>query len=198
MAGDKPDSFQCGPFEVARNPSVSQFVEKLNRLREAVDQCRIQPGVGYTINRSPGGTSLSIKTSSEATATTDKRPFALSIRKKGEKYEFYVATGIINNGPRVDNLEKWVAFSSSAPAIIYLEARLTDLQITSATIKTKNQDGLLKAVEISGGKQVYARIAIGFYSGSGETFNVVQNVLTNINFRNVCFDGFPAVTLGQE
>lgn len=61
MPSEKPDSFQCGPFEVARNPDVRTFVEKLNRLREAVDSCRLQPGVGYTLTRSPGGTTLSIK-----------------------------------------------------------------------------------------------------------------------------------------
>jgi hypothetical protein len=42
VPNEKPDSFQCGPFEVARNPDVRQFVEKLNRLREAVDACRVQ------------------------------------------------------------------------------------------------------------------------------------------------------------
>jgi hypothetical protein len=198
MASDKPDSFQCGQFEVAKNPNVSQFVEKLNRLREAVDQCRIQPGVGYTINRSPGGTSLSIKNSSETTATINKRPFSLSIRKKDKNYEFYVTTGILNNGTKIDNLEKWVSFNSTPPTIIYLEAKLSDLGIISATIKSKSQDEVFKTIEISGGKQEYARIAIGFYAGSGETFSIVQNVMTNISLTNLCFDGFPAVNLAQE
>jgi hypothetical protein len=198
MASDKPDSFQCGPFAVASNPNISVFVDKLNKLREAIDQCRIQPGVGYTFTRSSGGTTLSIKTGSGGSVTTDKRPFAISVRKKSGKYEFLVATGILNNAAKINNLEQWVAFSAEPPTTIYLEAKLTDLQITSATIKSKQQDGLLKTVEISGGKQEYARIAIGFYSGTGNTFNIVQNVVTNINLTNVCFDGFPAVTLGPE
>ena len=87
MASDKPDSFQCGAFEVAKNPNVSQFVEKLNRLREAVDQCRLQPGVGYTLNRSSGGTTLSIQAGSAIQSVSPVNPFALSIRKKDKKYQ---------------------------------------------------------------------------------------------------------------
>jgi hypothetical protein len=197
VASDIPDSFQCGAFEVAKNPNVSQFVEKLNRLREAVDQCRLQPGVGYTLNRSSGGTTLSINTGSQA-AQANKRPFEISIRKKDTKYEFYIATGILNNGTAIDNLEKWVAFDAQPPVVIYLEAKLSNLEITSVTVKSKKQDGLLETIEISGGKQTYARIALGFYAGSGKTFNIVQNVFTNINTTNVCHDGFPALSLSQE
>lgn len=61
MASEKPDAFQVGAFQVAKNPDVRTFVEKLNRLREAVDQCRLQDGVGYTVSRSSGGTTLTIR-----------------------------------------------------------------------------------------------------------------------------------------
>ena len=60
MAFDQPDSFQIGPFEVRQNPSPRELAEKLNKLREAVEQLRIQPGPGYTINRTRGGTTIQI------------------------------------------------------------------------------------------------------------------------------------------
>lgn len=199
MAGEKPDSFQCGAFEVSRNPNVLQFVEKLNRLREAIDQCRLQPGVGYTLNRSSGGTTLSIKTSSGVAEPAVKRPFALSVRKKDKKYEFYVTTGSLNNSVKIDNLEKWVKIDSAVPAVIYLEVKINNLEAGSATIKSKRQDDLLKTIEMSSGKQTYARMAIGFYASSdNKSFYVVQNVVTNIKLTNVCYDGYPALALSPE
>jgi len=198
MASNTPDSFQCGPFEVTRSPDVRQFVEKLNRLREAVDAYRIQPGVGYTLNRSSGGTSLTINSSSAATPAVTKRPFALSVRKKENKYQFYVTTGIFYNGTTIANLEQWVDFDTDPPAIIYLEAVLNNLAVQSATIKSQKQDETFKTVEMSGGKQAFARIALGSYSGSENSFAIVQNVMTNVYLSNVCFNGFPAVVIRQE
>ena len=198
MASDRPDSFQCGAFEVAKNPNVSQFVEKLNRLREAVDQCRLQPGVGYTLNRSSGGTTLSIQAGSAITSVSPVNPFALSIRKKDKKYQFYVKTGLINNGIKIENIEKWVDTDAEAPFIIYLEAELTDLVMKKASLKSQKQDDVFKTVEINGDKQKAARIAIGFYSGTNKTFEIIQNVKTNLNVKNVCFDGYPAVTFVGE
>jgi hypothetical protein len=199
MAGEKPDSFQCGAFEVSKNPNVLQFVEKLNRLREAIDQCRLQPGVGYTLNRSSGGTTLSIKTSSGIAEPAVKRPFALSIRKKDKKYEFYVTTGSVNIPVKIENLEKWVKIDSSVPAVIYLEVQINSLVVESATIKSNAQNYLIKTIEMGGGKQTFARMVIGFYvSGGNNSFYVVQNVVTNIKLTNVCYDGYPALALSPE
>jgi hypothetical protein len=91
-----------------------------------------------------------------------------------------------------------VDFDTDPPAIIYLEAVLNNLAVQSATIKSKKQDETFKTVEMSGGKQAFARIALGSYSGSEKSFAIVQNVMTNVNLSNVCFNGFPAVVIRQE
>lgn len=196
MPSEKPDSYQCGPFEVARNPNVLQFVDKLNKIREAVDQCRIQPGVGYTINRSSGGTTLSIQANSSAKSSTIAKPFAISIRTKNKKYQFYVKTGLINNGIKITNIEKWVDFEP--PVIIYLEGELTDLVMSKASLKTQKYDGVFKTIEMNNGKQKAAKIAIGTYAGANKKFEIIQNVRTNLNVTNVCFDGYPAVAFVGE
>ena len=196
MASDKSDSFQCGPFEVASNPSVTQFADKLNRLREALDQCRIQPGVGYTLARSSGGTSLTIKTSSGSSAAEDLHPFKIKVRKKDNKYEFFVIQGTIaNNEKIVTNQEEWVKFN--APARIYLEATITNGAISTATLKTQTPDKELELVTIASGAQTQARITIGLYlDPDGEKiFKIIQNVRANIKTNVVCSDGYPALLM---
>jgi hypothetical protein len=201
MASDKPDSFQCGPFEVARNPNVSQFVEKLNRLREAIDQCRIQPGVGYNVNRSSGGTTLTIKTESASTPAVQDHPFKLQVRKKEDAYEFKVGPGtVLFNANQPDNINTWVGFDS-APARIYLEAKISELNITELTFKAKNSDEEFPRTEISSGEQTFARITIGLYvptSTGGTDFRVIQNVRTEILAPLFAFNGYPAIELTQE
>jgi hypothetical protein len=196
MASDKSDSFQCGPFEVASNPSVTQFADKLNRLREALDQCRIQPGVGYTLARSSGGTSLTIKTGSGSTAAEDLYPFKIKIRKKDTKYQFFVIQGTIaSNEKVVTNQEEWVDFE--APARIYLEATITDGAISTATLKTQPPGQVLELVTISAGAQTQAKITIGQYLDpeGAKNFQIIQNVRSNISTRLVCSDGYPALLM---
>lgn len=201
MASDKPDSFQCGPFEVARNPNVSQFVEKLNRLREAVDQCRLQPGVGYTLNRSSGGTSLTIKNNAGGVSAPLEHPFKLKIRQKqNTTFELWCNPGLVGDGKvKTDNTEKWVTFQNSAR--IYLEASISDLSIQTLTIKTQDPNKEFKRTEISGGKQSYARISLGLYVPEYEgskTYKIIQNVTTDIMTPLFCFSGYPALALTQE
>jgi len=201
MPSEKPDSFQCGPFEVASNPNVSQFVEKLNRLREAVDACRIQPGVGYNVSRSSGGTTLTIKSESVSSPAEEDHPFKLQVRKKEDAYEFKVGPGTVqNNGIQPDNISTWVGFNS-APARIYLEAKISDLEITELTFKAKNSDEELKRTEIESGEQSAARITIGLYvpsSPGGTDFRVIQNVKTDIMTPLFAFNGYPSIQLTQE
>jgi hypothetical protein len=197
MASDRPDSFQCGSFEVAQNPNVTQFVEKLNRLREAVDQCRIQPGVGYTLTRSGGGTSLTIKTGSGALGA-DLYPFKIKIRQKDKKYQFYISSGYVgSNLVIVKNQESWVKFEP--PSTIYLEAKIVDLKITELEFKTKKYSEALEPVEINE-KQTASRIIIGFYHDpDGEkNYQLIQNVKTNILVKLKCSDGYPALIMTQE
>jgi hypothetical protein len=203
MASNTPDSFQCGPFEVTRSPDVRQFVEKLNRLREAVDAYRIQPGVGYTLNRSPGGTVLSIRQDGGSAAATYEHPFKLSVRKKDNQYQFFALQGTVgNNQKKVDNIEKWVDFNPNQPsARIFLEATITDLAIDKLTLKTQASDAELARTEIKAGKQSVARISIGLYvptQADKKDYRIIQNVTTNIMTPLFCYSGYPALSLTQE
>lgn len=201
MANEKPDSFQCGPFEVARNPDVRSFVEKLNRLREAVDQCRVQDGVGYTVIRSSGGTTLSIRPAVGGAAAPFDHPFKLSVKKTQDEYQFFAMQGTVgNNQVKVDNMEKWVTFK--APARIYLEAAINDdLTITGLTLKSQEADKELARTEIQDGKQSVARISIGLYvptQADKKDYRIIQNVTTNIMTPLFCYSGYPALALTQE
>jgi hypothetical protein len=199
MPSELPDSFNCGPFVTARNPDVGLFVDKLNRLREAVDACRIQPGVGYTLTRSSGGTTLTIRDSSGVAEQT-QHPFKLKVRKNGDAYEFWATQGQVGNGEvQTSNMEKWVSFK--APARIYIEAQITDLSVTSIELKTKTPTEVLKRTEIQGGKQAYARISVGLYveaTTGKKDYQVVQNVRTDIMSQLLCYNGYPALVLTQE
>lgn len=96
MAFDQPDSFQIGPFEVRRNPSPQELAEKLNRLREAVEQCRLQPGPGYTVSRTRGGTTLQILARPGAAPAANACPFGVTLTTASSGYTATVAPGTIN------------------------------------------------------------------------------------------------------
>lgn len=203
MPNEKPDSFQVGSFEVARNPDVRQFVEKLNRLREAVDICRLQDGVGYTVSRSTNGTTLAIKASGGRIAAPYEHPFKLQVRQKDDRYQFFVSQGTVgNNDTKTDNIETWVDFEPNQPsARVFLEAEIKELQIQRLKLKTQPASDELKRTEIDGGRQTKARISIGIYvptEPGKKDYRVVQNVTTNIMTPLFCFSGYPALSLTQE
>jgi len=204
MPNEKPDSFQCGPFEVARNPDVRTFVEKLNRLREAVDSCRLQPGVGYTVNRSTNGTVLALRPAAAATAPArPPHPFQLEVRRQGQRYQFFVSQGTVgNHDKKTENIETWLDFDPNHPETrIYLEADINELQIQRLQLKTQPVNDELKRTEIDGGQQTQARISIGIHvpTEPGKTdYRVIQNVTTNIMTPLFCFNGYPALALTQE
>jgi hypothetical protein len=96
MAFDQPDSFQIGPFEVRPNPSPRELAEKLNKLREAVEQVRIQPGPGYTINRTRGGTTIQLLSRS-GSAVRETCPFDVTIASAdSSNYAVMVSPGTLN------------------------------------------------------------------------------------------------------
>jgi hypothetical protein len=200
MSYEKPDSFQCGAFSVAKNPDVTQFVDKLNRLREMVDSCRIQQGTGYTFTRSSGGTTLSIKTASEASSVA-AHPFKLDVRTTTTAYEFKVGPGTVqNNAIQPNNINAWVGFTP-VPARIYLEAVISDLEITSMTFKAQAAATALTRTAVTSGAQSFARITIGLYQATtsgGTDYRVVQNVKTDIMTPLFAFNGYPAIQLTQE
>ena len=96
MAFDQSDSFQIGSFEVRKNPSPQELADKLNRLREAVDQLRIQPGPGYLVNRTRGGTTLQILSKAGTSATTETCPFDVSSVVSGSSLLLTVEPGTLN------------------------------------------------------------------------------------------------------
>jgi len=197
MPSEKPDSYQCGAFEIASNPNVTQFVEKLNRMREAVDSCRIQPGVGYDIIRTTGGTVLSIKNANNR-AGADIYPFKIETRQKDKKYQFFVHLGYVgSNSVKAKNQEKWVDFIP--PARIYLEATIDDLTVTALEFKTNKHDETLEPVAIAE-KQTASRIAIGMFFDPEDkkNYQLTQNVRTNLFLKLICADGYPALFMLQE
>lgn len=203
MPFELADSFGCGPFVTARNPDVPQFVDKLNKLREAVDQCRIQPGVGYTLNRGPGGTTLSIKAGGGGVSALVEHPFKLQVRIQKNKHQFYVTQGMVgDNKKSASNADTWVDFTTKTPsARIYLEAELSEMLIEKLTLKTMEPDLEFNRAEIVDGQQKYARISIGSYVPTDKTkadYRIVQNVTTDLVTPLFCYDGYPAFLLAQE
>jgi len=204
MPSDKPDSFQCGPFEVSRSPNIGLFVEKLNRLREAIDSCRILPGVGYDFSRGPNGTVLTIRPShgqGQSSAAQGRHPFQLSFRTTKEKTtEFYVEDGIVgNNSVKTDGLTSWTNFIS--PARIYLEAKISDTKISSLSVKSQPVKDAMERITTQQGVQTFARISVGTIapaSAESKTLVVVQNITTDLLSPILCVNGVPAVLLTQE
>ena len=120
MAFTEADSFQIGAFEVARNASARDLAEKLNRLREAVDQCRLQPGVGYTLNRGPGGTTLSIAAGGGGgAAVPDPHPWQVTVETRDRRRYFRVTPGSVLDGVSVQNLDSLVAIPENSPGNIH-------------------------------------------------------------------------------
>jgi hypothetical protein len=190
MASEKPDSFQCGPFEVARNPNVSQFVEKLNRLREALDACRIQPGVGYDVNRSSGGTTLSIKKGQGGNQAEEMHPFKIYVRKKDKKWEAKIQKESAFYSPsetEITGLDEWSEIGVKDLCQIYLEAKISSHEIQSAKINFTGESTSLIDPADGAAEQTATRIPLGTVSKDG---TIVQNVRTNVRTNLSCLNGF--------
>jgi hypothetical protein len=190
MASEKPDSFQCGPFEVARNPNISQFVEKLNRLREAIDQCRIQPGVGYKLSRSSGGTTLSINTGQSGSVATDPHPFKIYARKKNNQWEAKVQKESELYVPfkmGISKLDEWTKIGNKEVCQIYLDAKISDLKIQSAKIDFSGESKSLVDPAQGEGAQTATRIPLGSIAKDG---TITQSVKTHVRTNLGCMNGF--------
>jgi hypothetical protein len=190
MPSEKPDSFQCGPFEVASNPNVSQFVEKLNRLREAVDACRIQPGVGYTLNRSSGGTTLSISTGQGGVVAIDPYPFKIYARKKNNQWEAKIQKESELYAPSkrdISGLDEWTRIGDKEVCQIYLEAKISNLNIQSAKIDFSGESQSLVDPSEGQGVQTATRIPLGSIARDG---TITQSVKTHVRTNLGCLNGF--------
>jgi hypothetical protein len=190
VASDKPDSFQCGAFEVAKNPNVSQFVEKLNRLREAVDQCRLQPGVGYTLNRSSGGTSLTISTGQGGVVAPDIHPFKIFARMKDNKMQAKIQKESELYDPvkkDITGLDEWNNIGNSEICQIYLEAKISDHKIQSAKIDFSGSSKSLVDPSDGQSAQTATRIPLGSITKKGV---ITQSVKTHLRTNLGCLNGF--------
>jgi hypothetical protein len=116
MAFDQPDSFQIGPFEVRQNPSPRELAEKLNKLREAVEQVRIQPGPGYTVNRTRGGTTIQILSRPGGSGAAETCPFDVSLQVSGSNYKIKVEPGTLN-GLYATNYADCLSFASTTLSV---------------------------------------------------------------------------------
>jgi len=194
VPNEKPDSFQCGSFEVARNPDVRQFVDKLNRLREAVDACRLQDGVGYTVSRSTNGTVLSIKPSTGGTVVAERdHQFKVSVRTKDgqtqfrvfrESFLFWTTGGAI--GPEtIGGLDQW------------LETPLpTDVRLR---VRHNNSFDFVSAVVEASNLPIYAPNETSIQLARiNESKRVVQSVFSFVRARNACLNGAPAIVLDTQ
>lgn len=199
MPNEKPDSFQCGPFEVARNPDVRSFVEKLNRLREAVDACRVQPGVGYTVSRSSGGTTLSIKASAGGVAApSDPHPFQVTTSVQQETIHFTVHKESYVGGDYVPKAGEAIStgqrkISSGSPIYIWLNAKIGE-QLEVTALKLESGLELPKAFLPEGdGPQTDANLVLATLTSRG----IVQAVRQNLVMVLVNLAGYPAVYPAQ-
>lgn len=194
----KPDSFQCGPFEVARNPDVRTFVDKLNRLREAVDSCRLQPGVGYTFSRSANGTVLNIQPRTGGGGTEDVFPFQVTFTIRDEEVFFRVhpESGTVGNleverlgeeistgQPDLDTSIRIILSADVSPGPV-----ITRLYLRSQPVDEDFFDfepGQLDELA----PQTRANIILATLSKEG----VVQNVRTHLTYTLGSSNGFPAL-----
>jgi hypothetical protein len=192
VASNKPDSFQCGPFEVARNPDVRSFVEKLNCLREAVDACRIQSGVGYTVNRSSGGTTLSINAGSAPAVPEQIFPFKVIISSQNNNIQASCLQGFVDGKPLIsENLKKPVITIKDS-SIIFIEAIISNFSVSSISLKSQSiQEGKFESYEFEGENQTKSKIIIASYYNK----QLIQGIKTNLATKLVNYNGYPAVSI---
>jgi len=190
MPSELPDSFGCGPFVAARNPDVGLFVDKLNKLREAVDACRIQPGVGYTFNRSAGGTSLNIKTGDGSSAPQEVHPFKIYVRSKDKKLQAKIQNESLLLSPeqtKITGLNAWNNIGEKDICYLYLEAQINNHIIQSAKIDFSGESTSLVDPANGLSAQTATRIPIGSITKDGL---ITQSVKTHVRTELGCLNGF--------
>lgn len=203
MPSEKPDSFQCGAFEVARNPDVRSFVEKLNRLREAVDQNRLQPGVGYTVSRAPGGTVLSIKPGGGSAEAPVRHPWKVELGSDSsgyffrvEKQSFLSSSGFVGFVP-VGNLGVKISLGVKTldqAHLCVLRISVSGINATDAVIESVREADFPGIIFPQDGPQTVSRTILASASKDG----LVQNVTKNLTLVLVNNAGFAAVAAVQD
>jgi hypothetical protein len=202
VPNEKPDSFQCGTFEVSRNPDVRQFVEKLNRLREAVDACRVQPGVGYTVNRSSGGTVLSIKAGGAGSPVPpDPYPFQVEWFKEDDEFCFRIQedSRLFPSGKIVSQAGETIRTGIrevTEDILILLRVKVTiDFEgsdpVQSTELLARRLSVFAGRVEpASGGAQTHASAVLATVTPQN---GLVQNVRTHLSMDWTNYAGYSAL-----
>ena len=75
------------------------FADKLNRIVSELRASTLQPGIGYRVMRTPGGTVLEIDSTSSVPGTSGTYycPFEVTDATDGEKEQFRIKFGLIGN-----------------------------------------------------------------------------------------------------
>ncbi|NBQ64098.1 MAG: hypothetical protein EBS49_00940 [Verrucomicrobia bacterium] len=143
MASDQSDSFQIGAFQVRENPSNLTLADKLNRIREAIDQVRLQPGPGYTLSRTRGGTTIQILSRQGSSALSESCPFDVSVEASGSSYKIKVLPGTLN-GLMAVNYADCLSYESTTLSVatsgstnVVLDVTTDGKQVTSFTLATQ-------------------------------------------------------------
>lgn len=137
---EKPDSFGVGEFQVVRDPDAKKLAEKLNQLREAIDQCRLLPGVGYTVRRGPSGTVLSIAKKGGGGGTVaggdDPCPFDVTPTVTTSGVTLSIHPGLVN-GVLPNNMFSVLTASASGTKYVCVDVSTNGKNVTSAEMSVK-------------------------------------------------------------
>lgn len=193
MASTEADSFQIGAFTVAKNASARELADKLNRLREAVDQCRLQPGVGYTLNRGPGGTTLSIHAGGGGGAVLpDPYPFRVELRSDSSGLYFYVEPQSYLDGELLQNAGSLIPLGVKTITEVWLcvlQLPVNGFQPGVARLQAYKESDFPGAVVPANGRQTQANLILASLSPN---LQLVQNVRKNLTTLLANNGGFPA------
>lgn len=199
MASTEADSFQIGAFTVAKNASARELADKLNRLREAVDQCRLQPGVGYTLNRSPGGTTLCIKAGGAGgAAVPDPHPWQVFVVTENRRRYFRVTTGSVLDGVSVENLGGLVAIEDNTPGSVHCVLQVplnASLQPGTAAVVAVPQTEYLGSVEPENERQTKCNKILATLQADGVLVQAVRRNMALVLANN---GGFAAKIALEE
>jgi len=134
------DSFNISPFRVVPDPDAKLLADKLNKLREAIDQCRLLPGPGYQIKRGSTGTTLTIQRRGGGGAATaaeeDPCPFDVTPSVTSAGVNLSVQPGLVN-GVLPGNMFSVLTASASGVKYVCVDVTTNGKNVTSATMAVK-------------------------------------------------------------
>ena len=157
-----------------------------------MDACRIQSGVGYTVNRSSGGTTLSINAGSAPAVPEQIFPFKVIISSQNNNIQASCLQGFVDGKPLIsENLKKPVITIKDS-SIIFIEAIISNFSVSSISLKSQSiQEGKFESYEFEGENQTKSKIIIASYYNK----QLIQGIKTNLATKLVNYNGYPAVSI---